>query len=71
MPKYDIGQRVFIWKTQKFYTVMESHYRQGDWEYILMDDEGVQDEGWFEDELSSKRIPAPSSRVFTLGSGWQ
>lgn len=56
-PKFTPGDRVWINSVQKAKTVVAAYrYKGAEWAYKLVDDDGVHDEGWREDELRRPTI---------------
>lgn len=67
-PKFVFGEKVFIAKVNKVKTVVFAYDYGGEWAYRLVDEDGSEDDGWREDELTPHRdVQQMLYRYFT---GW-
>lgn len=55
IPKFTPGTRVYILALDETKTVLYAQpYKGAEWGYVLVDEQGVEDDGWREDELERR-----------------
>lgn len=69
LPKYAIGTEVYIRKADKVATVVAPYDYGGEWAYRVKGADGVLDEGWREDELSTD-VPKESDLRANDQASW-
>lgn len=52
IPKFSAGDRIYIEKADKHGTIVRPYDYSGEWAYVILGDDGFEDEGWREDEIT-------------------